>query len=311
MTRRPPETAERSAALIGRLKLGGTPPRPQIHVDRQGRFLRPLEPYDPITATPTEKLKQLTVFRAVHPLYGLFLMDYLGKADEHELIQILESLLEMPGSVAKSVRVPWPDELPAGPTRRPRWSTRPSSPAASRRRTTSTRRQTSATSRPSCASTRSRWRRRCGCSSRARSTTPAACSSRPSGRSATCSHYGGDFDQFVRARDLVKQEGILFKHLLRMILLCDEFAQLTPTDTTPRPGETLMAISDAVRGLPHRRPAMHRRDARGVSRACDAPLAVSESGLQGSCLTKNPRPIRTNWLSTNAISHRRALSMNP
>jgi hypothetical protein len=28
----------------------------------------------------------------------------------------------------------------------------------------------------------------------------------------------------------VKQEGILFKHLLRMILLCDEFAQLTPKD---------------------------------------------------------------------------------
>jgi hypothetical protein len=41
---------------------------------------------------------------------------------------------------------------------------------------------------------------------------------------------GGDFDKFVRARDLVKQEGILFKHLLRMVLLCGEFAQLTPRD---------------------------------------------------------------------------------
>ena len=46
--------------------------------------------------------------------------------------------------------------------------------------------------------------------------------------------HGGDFDKFVRARDLVKQEGILFKHLLRMILLCGEFAQLTPRDITPR-----------------------------------------------------------------------------
>jgi 5-bromo-4-chloroindolyl phosphate hydrolysis protein len=44
---------------------------------------------------------------------------------------------------------------------------------------------------------------------------------------------GGDFDGYVRARDLVKQEGILFKHLLRMILLCDEFAQLTPKDVAP------------------------------------------------------------------------------
>jgi hypothetical protein len=45
--------------------------------------------------------------------------------------------------------------------------------------------------------------------------------------------HAGDFDKFVRARDLVKQEGIVFKHFLRMILLCDEFAQLTPRDTNP------------------------------------------------------------------------------
>ena len=42
--------------------------------------------------------------------------------------------------------------------------------------------------------------------------------------------HGGDFDKFVRSRDLIKQEGVLFKHLLRMILLCREFAQLTPRD---------------------------------------------------------------------------------
>jgi hypothetical protein len=41
---------------------------------------------------------------------------------------------------------------------------------------------------------------------------------------------GGSFDSFVRTRDLVKQEGIVFKHFLRMILLCGEFEQLTPKD---------------------------------------------------------------------------------
>src|SRR3954452_1106004 len=54
----------------------------------------PVEPYEPVTATPTDRLKQLMVFRAVHPLYGLFLMDHLGKADADERTQILESLLE-------------------------------------------------------------------------------------------------------------------------------------------------------------------------------------------------------------------------
>ncbi len=42
-------------------------------------------------------------------------------------------------------------------------------------------------------------------------------------------HHGGDLDKFVRSRDLTKQEGILFKHCLRLILLCGEFARLTPT----------------------------------------------------------------------------------
>jgi hypothetical protein len=59
--------------------------------------------------------------------------------------------------------------------------------------------------------------------------------------------HGGDFDKFVRSRNLIKQEGVLFKHLLRMILLCDEFAQLTPRDLTPGDWQTTLAgISDVL-----------------------------------------------------------------
>ena len=53
--------------------------------------------------------------------------------------------------------------------------------------------------------------------------------------------HGGDFDKFVRSRDLVKQEGILFKHLLRMILLCGEFAQLTPKNVIMHDWQTSLA----------------------------------------------------------------------
>ena len=38
----------------------------------------------------------------------------------------------------------------------------------------------------------------------------------------------GDFQKYVTSRDLTKQEGLIFRHLLRMILLCGEFTQLTP-----------------------------------------------------------------------------------
>jgi hypothetical protein len=44
--------------------------------------------------------------------------------------------------------------------------------------------------------------------------------------------FGGNFNKYVQSRDLVKQEGIVFRHLLRLILLCGEFALVTPPDTT-------------------------------------------------------------------------------
>jgi hypothetical protein len=44
--------------------------------------------------------------------------------------------------------------------------------------------------------------------------------------------YEGNFNKYVQTRDLVKQEGIIFRHLLRLILLCEEFTQVTPPDTT-------------------------------------------------------------------------------
>src|SRR4029077_1647432 len=45
--------------------------------------------------------------------------------------------------------------------------------------------------------------------------------------------YAGNFNLYVRVRDLIKQEGIVFRHLLRLILLCGEFGQVCPPDTSP------------------------------------------------------------------------------
>jgi superfamily II DNA/RNA helicase len=190
------------------------------------------EPYDVLTATPTAKLKDLMVFRSVHPLYGLFLMDYLGKADDHELIQILESLLEMPGSVAKSLRVPWPDQLPPG-----RLSIEVIDPAILTRGLAT---QEDLYPQADQSDLPPELRKY---------PIPLAQKMRmlfegeidhagglfvtPVWAVGDLLEHGGDFDKFVRARDLVKQEGILFKHLLRMILLCGEFARLTPRDVSP------------------------------------------------------------------------------
>jgi hypothetical protein len=215
---------------------GGKPPLPAV------------EPYDPVTATPTEKLKQLTVFRAVHPLYGVFLLDYLGTAEDVELVQILESLLEMPGTVARSVRVPRPDELPPG-----KLTVEVIDPAILTRGLVAN--EDLYPPPPSEQSDLPPELRKYP--------IPLADKMRmlfeseidhagglfisPVWAAGDLLERGGDFDGFVRSRDLVKQEGILFKHLLRMVLLCNEFAQLTPAHTDPPTWVArLRAISDVL-----------------------------------------------------------------
>jgi hypothetical protein len=44
--------------------------------------------------------------------------------------------------------------------------------------------------------------------------------------------FGGDFNKYITSKRLQKQEGIIFRHLLRLILLIHEFKQLCPPDTT-------------------------------------------------------------------------------
>jgi len=44
--------------------------------------------------------------------------------------------------------------------------------------------------------------------------------------------FKGNFTKYISSKDLAKQEGILFRHFLRLVLLCGEFRQLTPTGCT-------------------------------------------------------------------------------
>ena len=226
-----PSGGEGVGGLIGKLTLGGAVASSKgvASVPARAAPAPAPEPYEPVTATPTGKLKELMVFRAVHPLYGLFLMDYLGKADDAELVQVLESLLEMPGSVAKSLRVPWPDELPPGPL-----AVEVIDPAIL---TGGLATQEDLYPQADQSDVPPELRKY---------PVPLAQKVRmvfeseidhagglfvtPVWAVGDFLAHGGGFDQFVRARDVVKQEGIVFKHLLRMILLCNEFAQLTPKD---------------------------------------------------------------------------------
>jgi hypothetical protein len=182
--------------------------------------------YVPLTATPTPALDKLLVFRACHPLYGAFLVDLMATASREERIQLLESVLELPRPLLKYVRVPW--DMSPGPlqsekldpeliakgliTAKPPkgegeeedddefvpWDERPPVLAEKARLLFDSQ-------YPEVSDF---------------STTAVWCA-------GEILNYG-NFNTFVTTKDLTKQEGLIFRHLLRLILLTEEFEQLTP-----------------------------------------------------------------------------------
>lgn len=237
------ETPTSPADMLAALSLGtgiATPPptepdkvsKPDKDEDNKkkddaGPSLR-LRDYAPIRGTKTPKLKQLLIFRAVNPVYGAFLLDHLGLADDYEQMQVLESLLEMPGSVARRVRVPHPDRMPPGtlaidvvdPELVQRGimtqdelypSQQDDLPPADRRYAP-----------PLAEKIAMLFEGDVDCTGHnpIRAVWAAG---------ELLENYNGDFHKFISARELAHQEGVIFRHLLRMILLCDEFSQLTPS----------------------------------------------------------------------------------
>lgn len=181
--------------------------------------------YEPRLAHPTPELERLLVFRSVNPLYGDFILKHFDIADPAERIQLLESVLEVPGSVARHVRVPPPDFMPPGPLARnvvdpelisrglatpdelyPKWEEERLQPAEVRKYP------------PPLAD-------------KARllfdSDFPGVHSleTRAVWIAGDLLEFNGDFHKYISGRQLAKQEGIIFRHLLRLILLCGEFLE--------------------------------------------------------------------------------------
>ncbi|MEX0717146.1 MAG: DEAD/DEAH box helicase [Planctomycetaceae bacterium] len=201
--------------------------------DRQGAGARdaaddspaPAE-YEPRLAHPTPELDRLLEFRSVNPLYGDFLLKRFEIADTAERIQLLESVLEVPGSVARHVRVPPPDFMPPGPLattvidqeliRRglathdelyPKWEEERLQPAEVRKYPPPLGDKAQMlfdSDFPNVHSleTRAVW------------------------IAGDLLEFNGDFHKYISGRQLAKQEGIVFRHLLRLILLCGEFEQV-------------------------------------------------------------------------------------
>lgn len=191
--------------------------------------------YRPVVARPTPTLQNLVLLRGIHPLYGMFLMNQLGIADRNERLQAMESVLEIPGSVAYHLHVPPQEELPPGPLATTRLDV-----ALLHLGLASAEELAGGQSPPEDEPPRrGMFEERVYVLTLAEKLRrlfdfdfPGVDDLRT--QSVWCAgeliEFGGDFDRYVTGKGLQKQEGILFRHFLRLILLAKEFSRLCPPD---------------------------------------------------------------------------------
>ena len=185
-----------------------------------------LRDYKPAKAEPTDKLNQLLQFRGINPLYASFLLKHLGQADEIEQIQIIESVLEVPGSVVRDVRVPY-ELMKSGELARavldPELIERGLVPAhVLSGEMPEDPHELRYDEYPPTVGDKMKLL--------FQSDFPSVHGLRitPVWIVGDLLKFNGDFNKYVSGRDLTKQEGIIFRHLLRFVLLLQEFLPMTP-----------------------------------------------------------------------------------
>lgn len=205
---------------------------------------QPPTPYTPTLARPTPTLGKLLAFRSIHPLYGAFLTGLLAEADADERMQAMESTLAMPGPVRRRLRVPFrllesgalaTSKLDAELIQRglmaaqvegeeeedddeDDWEKRP----------------------PTLAEKLRSYFDHCY-------PDVADVHSHPIWCVGELIEYDGNFNKFVTSIDLTKQEGIVFRHVQRMIMLCGEFERACALDADA--GPAALAWRDELREL--------------------------------------------------------------
>ena len=190
--------------------------------------------YEARLAHPTERLQLLRMFRGVNPLYGVFLINQLGIADRAERIQAMESVLELPRSIGPAVRVPRQEFLPPGPLATTRLDVQllqlglalPEELVEQPRDEGDDRRHSFPEERVWVLTLAEKLRRMFEYDYAGVRDVRIF----PVWAVGELLEFGGDFNKYITSKSLQKQEGLLFRHFLRMILLLAEFSSLTPPD---------------------------------------------------------------------------------
>jgi hypothetical protein len=185
-------------------------------------------------------LELLVRLRSINPLYGVFLAGHLAIADDTERLLALESALALPGTVARYVRVPPLEMLPAGPLATTRLDHRLLELGLATQAELIGQQQAEEDEprrvgdgmfdepRVWVISIGEKLRRLFNFDfPNVHDLQTVAVHV-----AGEVLEFGGHFNKYIVAKGLQKQEGILFRHLLRLILLLDEMAAIPPVEST-------------------------------------------------------------------------------
>jgi len=213
-------------------------------------FLTRTDDEDEDAVTLNDNIYALLNFRSVDPLYGSFLIGKLSRSSFEEKILALESVLPLPPVVERKVRIP---EMDPGPLQtevlEPQLiqmglaTVRPEGGIAAVFETEGA----------------DYWQREDDTKPAltlpemlkilfdAKLKTPEAVFVQPKWVAGGIFEFDCDFHKFVRARDMVKNEGLVLRHLLRLVILTGEFfAQSDDDPDYERIGELATQVCEHV-----------------------------------------------------------------
>jgi len=190
--------------------------------------------------TLDESIFQLTNFRSVDPLFGAYLQQQLGRSSFEEKVLALESVLQMPPAILRHVRIP--EELPPGPLQKDLLEplmvqmgvtlARPEKPEGERYGgTIEDFWDDEEEERPPT------FPEMLKIAFEARLPCPEPVFVQPKWVAGQAVQMNGEFYKLIKACNLIKQEGLILRHLLRLVILAGELFSQTEDPDYQRLGE--------------------------------------------------------------------------
>jgi superfamily II DNA/RNA helicase len=189
--------------------------------------------------TLCDPIYRLLTFRSVDPLYGAFLAELLTRSGFDEKVLALESVLEVPASIERSVRIP---DLPPGPLQIDVLAplmvqmgivvARPESHASADDEDSFDEDDDGEfTEHPPT------FPEMLKLVFEKKLANPEPVFVQPKWVGGGAFQHDCEFFRFVRSCNLIKQEGLILRHLLRLVILAGEFFQQTEDPDYQRIGE--------------------------------------------------------------------------